>query len=152
MFYLWSLEILMTVIKSKYANKCRDCGIKYAVGDEIDTNGKQSKNNNGEMKDHWCKMGQSCQGASIAGENKYRVYYEGYPPTLDVKSKPLLAPTVEQLRANLVKIDKDTPIDNSEYYKMILEYLRCREHCESIGIYTPAVIGMIFNNVIRDRQ
>jgi hypothetical protein len=49
-------------IKSQYANKCKDCGTAYAIGDEIDTNGNKSPNKMGEMKDHWCKMGKNCQG------------------------------------------------------------------------------------------
>lgn len=49
-------------IKSQFASKCKDCGLEYEVGDEIDLNGNKSPNKKGEMKDHWCRDGKNCQG------------------------------------------------------------------------------------------
>ena len=49
-------------IKSKYDNKCKDCGTAYSVGDQIDTNGNESPNKTGEIKAHWCKYGKACGG------------------------------------------------------------------------------------------
>lgn len=129
-------------IKSQYKNKCKDCGTEYQIGDMIDTNGKQSPNKSGEMKDHWCKNGKNCQGTQ-QGQ-----FTSGPDPNMVcIHDKE---PTTAELRKNWNALSEDKKVKFT--YAIIDDYIKQREACEDVGITKAVTIGMIWNNKVRDRQ
>jgi len=128
-------------IAASYPGSCKDCGTSYAMGDQIDTNGKESLNKNGVMKPHWCKNGRNCQGTMQISSTTASA------PTEQVQK----GPSAEELRVEFTNIkDSGEPIDGT--WAIIEDYIEVREKCEKIGITNPAVIGMILNNKVRDRN
>lgn len=127
-------------ITSQYDNKCKDCGTEYKKGDKIDTNGNESPNKMGEMKDHWCKNGKNCQGAMQLGS---------HPATLETKFPPSQTPKLNSVdmhsKYNQVKAEL-------EYSTTMAVWIKCIKDCELMGIEDNISRGMYFNNVIRNLQ
>jgi len=124
-------------IPSQYPGTCKDCGKSYAKGDQIETNGKESPNQKGEIKAHWCKDGKNCQGAQ-----QFNI------KPVDVEK---LVHTTKLSADSLRKI-LDANVADIHYGDTISIYIKVLKDCEVMGITEPPVIGMIFNNVIRRLQ
>jgi hypothetical protein len=135
--------------QSQYANKCKDCGKAYAVGEEIGTNGKQSPNQKGEMKDHWCIDGKNCKGVQTLTNTPWPTATTNTGNDMPKVTKD---PTTAELRATYNKFMEGKGDNRPVHYIIIGDYIEQREACENIGITNPITIGMIWNNRVRDRQ
>ena len=132
-------------IESQYANKCKDCGLKYEKGDMIDTNGNESLNKNGEMKPHWCKEGANCKG---------KMQLQGTPEQNPQSPQS----TITEFDAGHFTIKDDEmkklyEIIDNEMAEMIPAYHRILANINAHGIKNPnpALVGMFFNNYIKKR-
>ena len=128
-------------IKSKYSNKCKDCGLTYDEGEDIDINGIKSPNQNGEWKDHWCKMGNNCQGVQKFDNGSKSFNTGGQKPK---------EPNITELYERFIALKEDT--QKLSQYQIIEAYIEQLQACETMGITNLAVIGMLFSNRIRNRQ
>jgi hypothetical protein len=135
-------------LTSKYDSRCKDCGVEYKAGESIDTNGNKSPNNQGVMKDHWCKMGKNCQGAMQlsttptrkAGEQMTNISKDPTPEQFLELGRMLLSGTPADADNMISKLTSETEIMIAQYAikRSVIE-----EAMNKLGLKHPSRIAFI---------
>ena len=128
--------------KANRDSHCFDCGKEYNEGTMLYANGHKTK----AGKDYFCPDGTNCQGAM---EFSSPPRTAGDPPQQSIPQIP--KQTIEELNKRFVDTVSEEERLYNAVYKVIGDYILVRQKCEKLGIYEGAVIGMILNNVIRNR-
>lgn len=131
-------------IKSQFSGKCKDCGKAYNTGDEIDTNGKESPNKNGEMKAHWCPDGENCKGNMQLQGSLNPTDGPTITPQTGGEPQSNIAAKIEALEANYNAI----PEDQKPKYGIFVLYKEHLKRCRDMGITNHIEAQMLFKTYI----